>query len=123
MDHEEQSVARLRRLIPDTVWEEVKEKQVIHAGWGGGPAWILRETMDFDPPVHVDEALYWLAQDYSKWHRCHLLFADRTVLWLNHNAFHAYHRDDVSLRASGIYVDTASGEKQIEPDEDENGHR
>jgi hypothetical protein len=125
MDDEqnENEVEHVRNLIPDRVWQEVADKPVVHAGWGGGPSWIFRETTDFDPPVDIDGALQWLSQYRSQWRRCHLLFQDKTVLWLDHDSFYAYHEDDSALRESGVHPESLPAGKQIMPDEDENGHR
>ena len=80
----------LQSYIPEEIWDKVKDKKVTEAGFGAGPACMVGDKENFNPPANINKAFKWLEKYRSKFVKCHIEFKDKSRLWFDRTSFMKY---------------------------------
>jgi hypothetical protein len=73
--------------IPEDVQERIRDGRVTQVGFGAGPGFVASRIHDYPEPVHVAEALAWLATYQTIFKRAHMKFEDGFKVYFDPNRF------------------------------------
>ncbi len=98
------AVQQWLRDIPPTIWREVRQQEVVEAGFGAGPACVAGRTETFVEPVSIEEGLGWLSRHAGVLRVAHLQLEDRSVLFFEPLGFRRWDRTRQAPPRAGIVV-------------------